>query len=388
MPNKSITLFILQILIVALVSAIFGYKCSLPSKNSLIAQDVWDELAQEGEFKFIADNNLGRFDFEASSRYKRAKRGGRNHQTTEVRFQSIEGDIDCPEPYEYTISGEVLVYNEYRENVEYSWKDYAVKISRRDGKCHSQMSLTIYRSGDIVHSIKKDSAKGEYYGDFYVLGIKDGIDMSMGRDVTGNGKPNLVVQEWCGGNSRSGWDCYLFELGEEFKLLKTWKNSNYGDTALANADNENGYELVQQIVLWPYPYPGAMADFVTTKIFLKQYGEDYKAIKSNIIPIPMSADLATDEDIRADAENFRYERKIYEEDFRRYIFNIMADFICAGHAGMANKYFHHAWPLEVPGKEDFLTNLKEKLAESAYWPDIQRINDMKVWYPIESENFY
>lgn len=379
MPNKSITLFILQILIVALVSAIFGYKCSLPSKNSLIAQDVWDELAQDRSFKFIADNSLGSHD---SGRYEEAKRGGSHHQTTAVRFQSIEGFIDCPEPDEYP-SGEVIPQGEHRNNVEYSWKDYVVKISRRLCKLHDQMSLTIYRSGDIVHSIKR-----EYYGDFKVLGIKDGIDMSMGRDVTGNGKPNLVVQEWGGGNGHLSWDCYLFELGEEFKLLKTWKNSNYGDTALANADNENGYELVQQILLWPFPYPGSRSQFVFTKIFLKQYGEDYKAIKSNIIPIPMSAGLATDEDIRIAAEKFRHEMKVYGEGFRSDMFCIMADFICAGHAEMANKYFHHAWPLEVTGKEDFLTNLKEKLAGSTYWPDIQRINDMKVWYPIESETFY
>jgi hypothetical protein len=266
MPNRSTTLFILQILIVALLSTIGCFKSGLPSENSLITQDVLSELIQEDTF-ILADKaplsinapSVKFFEEEPVVVYQLDEP---YRQTTEgLYFQSIAQWIDCPEPDEY---GE---YHEHREDVEYVWKDYVVKISRRLCKLHDQVSLTIYRSGDIVYTIKRES-----YGDFKAFGIADGLDVSMGRDITGDGKPNLVLQEWSGGAPCCA-TVYIFEIGEDFRLIQTFERLYANNFPFIKVESETDlvYEGVDYNV-----YSVGLGDRYPGIILYRYTGESYE----------------------------------------------------------------------------------------------------------------
>ncbi len=80
---------------------------------------------------------------------------------------------------------------------------------------------------------------------------KDAPILRIGEDITGRGIPNLLIVEWTGG-AHCCMILYLFELGDELKLLTDLFLGHNDTFYFTDITNDPGLELVAYDTSWAY----------------------------------------------------------------------------------------------------------------------------------------
>jgi hypothetical protein len=106
------------------------------------------------------------------------------------------------------------------------FKTYEATNPDEDSAC-----LQIYRNGKVVYRLADDEQQ-------YYLGqpgdAREKIPrVPNGADLTGDGRPNMIVTSWSGG-AHCCYKHYIFELEPKLHLLATIED---GDTDLAHFEN-------------------------------------------------------------------------------------------------------------------------------------------------------
>ena len=182
----------------------------------------------------------------------------------------------------------------------------------------------------------------------------------IGRDITGDGVPDLVVTEFTG-----GMHCctlvVVLGLGDSLRVHGTIDGAD-GEVEFEDLDRDGVVEARLQdwrFAYWrDYPFVETQAPEVILRFRNGSYGPACDLMRK---AAPDSAALAA----RA-----RELRDHWEDgDPPADLYGYAVDLVYQGHADLAWLFLDVAWPPGIPGKADFIRDLRAQLSDSPCWSE-------------------
>jgi len=174
----------------------------------------------------------------------------------------------------------------------------------------------------------------------------------IGKDITGNGEPNLVVVLHGGGTAGFG-TYYIFEIGQEFRKIAII--DDHLGTEFTDLDGDSKLE----IVVGDYAFKSfarCNACYRAPDVVLRYQDGAYRiAVDLMRKPAPSREDLEG----RA--------QQVQENTFDNLLAT-MLELLYTGHPDLAWEFVEMAWPHNIGGKDDFLNQFRAKLKGSRFWP--------------------
>jgi hypothetical protein len=216
-------------------------------------------------------------------------------------------------------------------------------------------------------------------GEKFVIGMlypddPDAKLVAMGRDITGNGRPDLVISEWSGG-ANCCLTFHIFEIGKKFRNIAEI-DAEFGDQGphFVHLDQSRGLQI--QIYDWTFAnWHSDFADSPAPKVILRFSDGAYR-VSPDLMrsPIPSVSDL----DARVAAirthKNSSRNKSWPGADVSPILWATMLDLIYTGHAGDAWKFLDRAWPAQIGGKDEFARDFRAQLKRSPYWSAVDTMN--------------
>jgi hypothetical protein len=226
------------------------------------------------------------------------------------------------------------------------------------------------RNGELVYRRAK-----EEFGQF-TLGqpVNDEYHVPAvpnGTDVTGRGRPDMIVSDFTGGAHCCSLH-FVFELEPYFKLLATL---NDADDDLAHftklaGDTRYYYSTADwAFAYWPADFAASPSHSVLLRFVEDDKGGHFhlaldKMKRSAPTPAKWNENLA-------DVKEALSPRGSLPDDLTRTLWDTVLDLIYTGHSDLAWKFLDEAGPKAqakpLPNLEDFCGVLKTSL----YWPDLE-----------------
>ncbi len=192
----------------------------------------------------------------------------------------------------------------------------------------------------------------------------------MGKDITSDGEPDLVVSEWTGG-AHCCFLFYVFRIGKEFRKLATIDAAHGDLPPFQDLDGDSNLEIV--LYDWTFAYWNASFAFSPApKVILRFHDNTYR-LANDLMRKP----APSQKELEKQAKEVREILKDFGEipySSASDLWGVMLDLIYTGHAKLAWQFLDMAWPKDLPGKEGFLNDFRAHLSESPYWPEIQALN--------------
>jgi hypothetical protein len=235
----------------------------------------------------------------------------------------------------------------------------------------------IYKNDELVYQSDTGYA--------YWLGKKEGL-FHPGDDITGDGIPNLVVMYSSGGNSSFNQFCYVFSLGDQFRLIQCLPQGNFVDI---NQDGKLDCIAYQPgFTFWHACHAGSPLP----KIVYEYCDNEYL-----LAPALMCQPLPEEEEMNQVIEEVKRRcAKVKEEEWdNKYCWNYkdvyldssvwsyMLKLMFSGHPDEAYDFLDKVWPEGEKGKSYFIYDFEELLNETI-WPALEPMFDRIV--KIKKEN--
>ena len=197
-----------------------------------------------------------------------------------------------------------------------------------------------------------------------------------GDDITGDGIPNLIVMESSGGNSLFNQSCYVFSLGEQFRLIQCLPEGKFVDI---NQDGKLDCIAYQPgFTFWHACHAGSPAP----QIVYEYCGPDYL-----LAPALMYQPLPKEEEMNQIIEEVKNycDRAKKEEWNDNYCWNYkdiyldsslwryMLDLMYSGHPDEAYDFLDRVWPEGEKGKSNFIYDFEKELNRYTVWPALAPI---------------
>jgi hypothetical protein len=215
-------------------------------------------------------------------------------------------------------------------------------------------------------------------GERFVIGTlydddPDAKLVTMARDITGDGQPDLVISEWLGG-ANCCLTFHIFEIGPKFRKIADI-DAEFGDRGPHFVHVARGPGLQIQIFDWTFAnWHCDFADSPAPRVILEYHGRGYR-MASDLMSTP-TVDM---KDLAAKIQSIRYETKDArgswpDTDIPPQLWGTMLDLIYTGHRMLAWQFLDMAWPQKVVGKNDaFMKDFIRQLRKSPYWKSIARL---------------
>lgn len=215
-------------------------------------------------------------------------------------------------------------------------------------------------------------------GEKFVIGTlydddPDARLVTMGRDITGDGLPDLVVSEWLGG-ANCCLTFHIFEIGPKFRKIADI-DAEFGDQGPHFVHLARGPGLQIQIYDWTFAnWHCDFADSPAPKVILEYDGRGYR-MASDLMSTP-AADM---KDLAAKIRKIRNDTKDAhgswpDADIPPQLWGTMLDLIYTGHRILAWQFLDMAWPQNVAGKDDaFMDDFIKQMRKSPYWNSIAQL---------------
>ena len=212
-------------------------------------------------------------------------------------------------------------------------------------------------------------------GSRFLFDSEDLPTVPRGSDVTGDGRPDLLVAEWTGG-AHCCAIYHLFALDPEVRLLASLDTADVGAT-FADLDGSPGLEAETADPGWAYWYT-SFADSPAPRVVLRWSDKGWiPATDLMAAPAPGSDELAAR--AAAIAASDRWGGGDYDSE----LWAVMLDLIHTGHAELAWPFFDAAWPTGQGGKNAFARNFRCQLTAGPYWPAIAAMNGLERAAPAD-----
>jgi len=186
-------------------------------------------------------------------------------------------------------------------------------------------------------------------------------------DKTGDGTPDLAVEYYTGG-AHCCYEITFFELGERVRQLPTIGTGNDRMTAIAKRPTGGlRFEFAEQsFAYWNInfaqsPMPEVIYEFdrsdklVPRFELMKKPAPTLAKLKRDAAAMRVTVNLNP---YTSPEDNFN--------DWKEPFWSEMLDLIYTGHEDLAWQYFDMVWPAKKKGKQKFLADFKEHLAQSTY----------------------
>jgi hypothetical protein len=216
--------------------------------------------------------------------------------------------------------------------------------------------------------------QAEDNGEKFVIGTlydddPDAKLVTMGKDITGDGQPDVVISEWSGG-ANCCLTLHIFEIGKRFKKIGAI-DAAYGDQGphFVHLDDQRGLQI--QVYDWSFAnWHTSFAESPAPRVVFSYQRGAYR-----IAPDLMSTPAADMKDVAAKIQKVRDETKDLrgawpDANIPPLLWGTMLDLIYTGHRLLAWQVVDMAWPKQVKGKETFVDDLIAQMKKSPYWTTI------------------
>jgi hypothetical protein len=252
------------------------------------------------------------------------------------------------------------------ENDERVFGDYRVRIAHILDDDGSHGSFEVFKNGEKVYTLSGNRFFfGHVYSDESTL---DNDLVAIGKDITGNGVPNLVVSEWSGG-AHCCFVFHVYELGESFREVASI-DAGHGDLShFANLDRGGSLEFVTAD--WTFAYWRAgFAQSPAPQVILR-FKEGAYGLAADL----MRKSKPTQETLTAEARKVRSDPSWTQKEQPPALWDYLLQLIYGGNGSLAREFLDKAWPLSISGKEEFYQDFRTTLSHSPYWKEILELND-------------
>ena len=220
--------------------------------------------------------------------------------------------------------------------------------------------VRVFLNGKLVYRLATDEAET------YRLGQPpDPINkiplVPNGSDLTGNGRPDIMVTSWSGG-AHCCFTHYIFELEPKLRLIATL---NDGDTDFGHFEDldRNGRYFYVTYEIWSY-WPGSFAGSVSHKVILKWEKGRFKLdLERMRYPAPTPEQwknaLKDVDDVVDDRPSLGV------------LWDTVLDLIYTGHSDLAWRFVREVNPNALKGNNPSLEDFCSMLKNSEYWPELK-----------------
>jgi hypothetical protein len=243
------------------------------------------------------------------------------------------------------------------------FKDYEVR-TYRPPSLGEPASFKVLKDGKIAYEQMDREAQKYRVG--CINPDDDGNAMiPPGKDITGQGKPNLVVSMWTGG-AHCCASYSILELGDEVKQIGSI-NAGHSDACRFHRERDGRLDFI--VSDWTFAYwHASFAESPAPDVILRYEPGGYK-VAADLMRKPDPPEAEFKEMVRK-GRLLKLDREGWPESD---LWGTMLDLIYSGRAELAWKYCDLAWPGKPKTKEQFLIEFRKQLALSPYWPAIKNI---------------
>jgi tetratricopeptide (TPR) repeat protein len=242
---------------------------------------------------------------------------------------------------------DLLIFSDENLDGEWDFESYKIKIFR-----DLSGVIQIYQNHSLVYTI-----------DGHKFSITE-----IGNDITGDGKPNFVIEHWSGGNSMA-FTNYILSLGEQLCPIYIFSGGE-----LKDLDEDGKKEILEwdeSFVNWHACH--ACSPQLT--LIYEFYDGNY-----HLSPDLMYKDLPSEEELEemreiVHAESKRWEQLYIKSNDKHWIqcwmngdvfippeaWGYMLDFIYSGHPDEAFNFLDSVWPKNKLEKHLFVRDFLKKL---------------------------
>ncbi|HYL59984.1 MAG TPA: hypothetical protein VEU51_14030 [Candidatus Acidoferrales bacterium] len=232
--------------------------------------------------------------------------------------------------------------------------------------------------------VYKQRARGK--GEKFFIGTMYADDpdaplVKIGADITGEGKPNLVVSEWTGG-ANCCLKFHIFEIGPTFRKICVI-DAEFGDQPphFGHQDKSAKSPGLQVLISdWTFVnWHSDFADSPAPKVILR-YSDGTYRVSPDLMRTPAPPAAKDLEAKAADVRSYPASAKggaWPQAGVAPLLWATMLDLIYSGHDAQAWKFLDSAWPPKVSGKDAFVRDFRAQLAKSPYWSAVMAMNAAK-----------
>jgi len=249
-----------------------------------------------------------------------------------------------------------------------SYRDYVVKTSYGPNFGHGHVEIL-----KASHLVWSADGFRFFIGKMYESD-SDAKLVEMGKDITGNGQPDLLISEWTGG-AHCCLMFHIFEIGSQFREIATIDEASTDAGPHFRLGQGPGLDIV--VSDWTFAYwETSFAESPAPDVILRYRNGQYRFAADAMWKAPPKlAELESKakEIDDTDADEAYPPSALWAE---------MLDLIYTGHADLARKFLDMSWRPPLSGsrelifrnKQDFWRAFRARLARSRYWPEIREFN--------------
>jgi hypothetical protein len=241
---------------------------------------------------------------------------------------------------------------------EYTYRCYT-------GPPHRENVFQIYKGEELVYQSKIG----------YALWLRKEDELySPGDDITGDGIPNLLVMHSGGGNSSFNQSCYVFSLGDQFRLIQCLPQGKFVDI---NQDGKLDCIAYQPGFTFWYachagsPLPKIVYEYCDNEYLLAP------ALMYQPLPEEEVIDQTLEEVKRrcAKAKKSKWDTHCWHNEevyLDSSVWSYMLDLMFSGHPDAAYAFLDKVWPEGEGGKYHFIHDFEERVNDTV-WPALKPI---------------
>lgn len=186
---------------------------------------------------------------------------------------------------------------------------------------------------------------------------------SIGRDITGNGKPNVVIYEWSGG-VHCCYSAIVFEIAESCVRLDII-DGRHGVPEFKDLDGDSVPEVL--VYDWSFSYwPNSFFTSPSPQVILRWTSSGYQ-ISPDLMwrkePRPEEINSFTTSIRKSPEWGWSYGSLDIPKELFSYALNLMY----SGHENLGWRFIRQAWTSQYPFDDQLLDDLRKRLSRSPYW---------------------
>lgn len=233
------------------------------------------------------------------------------------------------------------------------FQDYKISFGQADEQmCHY---IEIKKGNEVVF-YEEDIGSHYYLGTDFLARRDAFLQLSAGY-------VDLVVSKWSGG-AHCCYSMHIFRLGDEFKEINYIESGN-SQSEFVDLDQDGVPEIRLADDFLAYVF-SSFAFSATGEVVLKYNGESYVVSSDHMVKSPIA--LSREEFLRIQAE---FKENQGTDDLPHSFVQAVTDLVYSGNKDQALQLIDQVWPGHIPGKQKFVAEYEEALADSKFYPSFE-----------------